>query len=114
MNVETIARVCHEANAAYCRSLGDMSQPSWEDAPDWQKASAVNGVSYIVENPDATPEDSHKSWLSQKRMEGWSYGPVKDAAKKEHPCFLDYDQLPQAQRSKDYIFGAIVRALADA
>jgi len=27
-----IAKVCHEANRAYCESIGDNSQLSWEDA----------------------------------------------------------------------------------
>lgn len=29
MTVEDIARVCHEVNRAYCRSIGDDSQVSW-------------------------------------------------------------------------------------
>ena len=35
MKVEQIAQVAHELNKAYCESLGDNSQPSWEDAPEW-------------------------------------------------------------------------------
>ena len=45
-----------------------------------------------------------------KADEGWKYGPVKDADKKEHPCFLPYHNLPLEQRMKDYLFGAIVAA----
>jgi hypothetical protein len=50
MKNEQIARVCHEVNRAYCESLGDMSQPSWEDAPQWQKDSAMLGVKLHTEN----------------------------------------------------------------
>ena len=32
-----IAMVAHETNRAYCESIGDNSQPKWEDAPEWQK-----------------------------------------------------------------------------
>lgn len=110
--VLAIARVAHEVNGDYCRSLGDYSQPSWEQAPDWQKASALVGVRMHLENPDATPEDSHKSWMAQKEAEGWVYGPVKDPAKKEHPCMVPYAELPQEQRSKDFIFRGIVHAIA--
>lgn len=42
MNIEQTAKTAHEVNRAYCLSIGDISQPSWEDAPDWQKKSAVN------------------------------------------------------------------------
>ena len=37
-------------------------------------------------------------------------GPVKDPEKKEHPCFLPYDELPLSQRIKDYLFTAVVEA----
>lgn len=107
--VMDVARVAHEVNRAYCAALGDMSQPAWADAPDWQKQSAAAGVLAHWANPDMTPEQSHASWLEHKRAEGWTYGPVKDVEKKEHPCFLPYDQLPQEQRVKDYLFKAIVQ-----
>ena len=107
-----IARVCHEVNRAYCAAIGDSSQPAWEDAPEWQRASAVGGVAFTLANPGATPSDSHASWLAQKRADGWGYGPVKDADKKEHPCFVAYDELPPEQRVKDHLFQAVVRALA--
>jgi hypothetical protein len=111
MEVVEIARVCHEVNKAYCESIGDFSQPLWINAPDWQKESAVNGVRYHIANPDAGPDSSHNQWLIQKRDEGWKYGPIKDPVKKEHPCFVPYDELPIEQKSKDFIFRAIVHAL---
>src|SRR5437879_1359495 len=42
--VEQVAKICHEANRAYCETIGDNSQPTWEKAPQWQKDSAINGV----------------------------------------------------------------------
>lgn len=108
-----IARICHEANRGYCAALGDTSQLPWADAPQWQKDSAIKGVQFIFDNPDASPSASHESWLEEKRQTGWSYGPVKDADKREHPCFVPYDQLPVEQRAKDYIFGAVARAMLE-
>ena len=111
MEFVDIARVCHEVNRAFCKSIGDETQPSWDDAPHWQKVSAINGVIFNIENPDVGPSSSHDSWLNQKREEGWKYGPVKDAEKKEHPCFVPYEELPVEQKSKDYIFSTIARQL---
>jgi hypothetical protein len=111
MNTEDIAKVAHNVNKAYCESIGDHSQPSWEDAPEWQKSSAINGVNFHLNNPNATPEQSHESWLKQKQEEGWKYGTEKNPETKEHPCFLPYDQLPQEQRSKDYLFRSIIHSL---
>lgn len=111
MNLSYIARACHEINRAYCQALGDNSQPPWEEAPPWQRESAINGVRFHIANPDSTPEDSHNSWLAEKETDGWVYGEVKDPDKKEHPCMVPYDQLPQEQRVKDYLFQATVQSL---
>ena len=40
-NFENIAKVAHETNRSFCQTLGDWSQPTWENAPDWQKESAI-------------------------------------------------------------------------
>lgn len=105
------ARAAHEANRAYCEALDDLSQPEWRFAPSWQRASAIEGVKAVMENPRMTPEGSHVSWLEHKAADGWKYGPVKDPEKKEHPCFVPYNQLPAAQKAKDAIFQAVVRGV---
>jgi hypothetical protein len=106
-----IAMVCHETNRAYCRTIGDNSQPDWADAPEWQTASAVKGVAFHLANPDATASASHESWLKEKQETGWKYGPKKDPEAKEHPCFVPFDKLPLEQQAKDKLFKAIVDAL---
>jgi hypothetical protein len=50
--------------------------------------------------------------MQQKLADGWKLGPVKDPAKKEHPSLVPYQQLPTTEKSKDFIFCAIVRSLA--
>lgn len=114
LTVEHIARVCHDTNKSWCEQTGDMSQPSWFTAPDWQKKSAIEGVKFHLSNPDASASASHESWLAEKEKDGWKYGPVKDAAKKEHPCYVPYEQLPIEQKIKDYLFKAVVHAFMDA
>jgi hypothetical protein len=104
-----IAEMCHEANRAYCAALGDFSQLPWDEAPQWQRESAISGVIHLQSHRDATPEDSHRSWLREKEATGWKYGPVKDVEKKEHPCFVQYNDLPTEQKAKVYIFAAICR-----
>lgn len=111
MTVEQIAQVAHEINRAFCLSIGDGSQPFWEYAPDWQKNSAIKGVEFHLANPEASPSASHESWLKVKEEEGWKYGPIKDAEKKEHPCFVPYSQLPTEQKSKDFLFKQVVHSL---
>lgn len=111
MFIEDIARISHEVNMAYCASMGDTTQTSWDDAPQWQKDSALAGVRFHLANPDASPSASHESWMKQKEAEGWRYGAVKNPETKEHPCFVPYDQLPAEQRAKDYLFSQVVASL---
>ena len=111
MNEEQIARAAHEVNRAYCQALGDNSQSAWEDAPQWQRDSAVLGVRLHTENPDAGPQASHASWMKQKLEEGWKYGAFKDPENKMHPCIVPFAELPREQQAKDFIFRAVVHAL---
>lgn len=73
--------------------------------------SALKGVDFRLQNPGAPVSAQHDSWLNEKRKTGWKYGDVKDAVKKEHPCFVPYDRLPEEQKAKDALFSAIVDAL---
>lgn len=104
---ELIAKMCHNVNKAYCEATGDLSQPSWEDAPDWQKESALAEVLFHLDK-EVTPEQSHISWMKEKSDNGWVYGEVKDPESKTHPCMVAYEDLPQEQRVKDHLFKAIV------
>jgi RyR domain len=106
-----VAAICHEANRRYCVALGDTSQPEWEEAPDWQKNSAIEGVKFVLDNPDAPVSASHDSWLAVKEAEGWKYGAVKDPEKKEHPCYVPYEELPEEQKMKDHLFKGVVESL---
>lgn len=110
LTVEDIAKLCHETNRAYCFLLGDSSQASWEECPDWQRQSAIKGVQFHIANPEASDAASHESWLEDKRASGWTYGPIKDADKKEHPCFVPFTALPTSQQVKDTLFRSIVHA----
>lgn len=112
--VEQVAKIAHEANRVYCQTIGDDSIVSWEDAPEWQKTSARNGVVFHMNNPSANASSSHDNWLKEKTEEGWKHGPVKDPEKKEHPCCVPYNELPKSQQLKDYLFMGIVRAFLKA
>lgn len=110
--IEVCAQAAHEANRVWCISQGDTTQSHWEAAPEWQKASAIRGVQIALGG--ATPEQQHEAWSADKIRDGWKYGPVKDADKKEHHCLVPYNELPAHQRAKDSIYIAVVTAFAAA
>jgi len=106
-----IAMMCHQANKAWCEINGDTSQKDWFDAEPWQRESAIKGVEFRLANPEAGDDAQHNAWLSDKMKDGWKYGPVKDAEKKEHPCIVQFNALPEFQKKKDALFCAIVDTL---
>lgn len=113
MKIALLASLAHGMNIAYCASIGDHSHMPWEETPEELKKSIEYVVKMHLENPETTPEQSHESWLAQKEIDGWVYGEVKDLENKTHPCILPYDQLPAEQKTKDYLFKAVVTLLKD-
>jgi hypothetical protein len=109
--ITSIASVTHEANRAYCHTLNDFSQLAWSDAPAWQRDSAIAGVKSVLDGSAKTPEEQHETWCAFKVADGWTYGAVKDATAKTHPCLVPYAQLPAAQKYKDILFRAAAVAL---
>jgi hypothetical protein len=114
LQIATIARICHEANRVWCESLGDNSQRPWDQAEDWQRQSAVDGVQFALMNPEAPASAQHEAWLKAKKLDGWKWGRVKDAVKKDHPCLVPYHLLPADQKLKDFLFRGIVKAFVEA
>lgn len=113
MKTALIAALCHGINTAFCASIGDTSHLPWEETPDELKKSIEFGVKLHLENPETTPEQSHASWLATKEADGWTYGEVKDFEAKTHPNIRPYDELPLEQKSKDYLFKAVVNLVKD-
>jgi hypothetical protein len=116
MPVDSIARVCHEANRALCRAIGDYSHESWEHAPQWQRDTSIKGVEAALDSMLAgepwNPEQAHAAWMKQKLAERWTFGPIKDAEKKQHPALVPYSHLPAIYKTKDKLFVAICAALS--
>ena len=108
-SLEMIAKACHEANKAIC-DFNNESMDSWDDAKQWQRDAAIQGVKDLIDNPNLTPESLHIKWMENKEKDGWEYGTIKDADKKTHPCMIPYDQLPEYQQLKDHVFHSIVKS----
>lgn len=107
----SIAVVCHEANKEWCSANLDNSQKTWNEAEEWQRESAIKGVIFRLENPDAGEDAQHNAWMKDKVDAGWVYGEIKDADAKTHPCIVAFHDLPEFQQKKDKLFCAIVDAL---
>ena len=106
------AQIAHEANRAYCQSIGDYSQVDWEAAEEWQRESAILGVKGVLDGN--TPEQQHELWMQHKIESGWVYSTIKDGGAKTHPCLVPYAELPEAQKRKDHLYLGVVKAVLGA
>ena len=43
----------------------------------------------------------HEVWSAGRIAEGWTYGPVRNDERREHPCLLPYDELPESEKEYD-------------
>jgi hypothetical protein len=45
----------------------------------------------------------HDIWAGKRIAEGWSFGPVHDGNKKEHPDLVTYNELPESEKEYDRV-----------
>jgi RyR domain-containing protein len=43
----------------------------------------------------------HDVWAQERLAQGWTYGPARDDSKKQHPCLVPYEQLPESEKQYD-------------
>lgn len=43
----------------------------------------------------------HEVWAKNRLAEGWIYGPVRDDVKRQTPCMVAYEDLPENEKEYD-------------
>lgn len=43
----------------------------------------------------------HEVWAQNRMAQGWTYGPVRDDGRRQHPCLVPYDELPESEKEYD-------------
>jgi len=61
----------------------------------------VNLAEDILKLTELLAKNAHDIWARQRLAEGWTYGPERDDAKKQHPCLVPYEQLPESEKEYD-------------
>ena len=46
-------------------------------------------------------QNTHEVWARGRMNEGWKWGPVRNDEKKENPCLVAYDELPESEKEYD-------------
>jgi hypothetical protein len=107
--LDDVARVVHEALAAYCHVIGE-SPATWAETPANSRQGTHSAIDAIIRGKITTRRELHDRWMGDMLRAGFKYGPRRDAEMKTHPCLLPFDDLPKDQQFKDALFLAIVKA----
>lgn len=55
----------------------------------------------ILEAAELLAKNTHENWSALRLAEGWQWGPIRDDARKLHPCLLPYEELPESEKEYD-------------
>ena len=50
---------------------------------------------------EAMAKNVHEIWAQERMTQGWTYGEMRDDVKKQHPCLISYDDLPDEEKVYD-------------
>ena len=76
-----------------------MSRKNYTPAPiDTREMTLPIELTPLVEE---MAKNVHEVWALNRFKEGWTYGPVRDDIKKQHPCLVPYEELPESEKEYD-------------
>lgn len=76
-----------------------MTKSSYLPSPlDDTSVELPKGMDELVES---LARNVHEVWAANRIAEGWTYGPVRDDDKKETPCLVPYEDLPEIEKAYD-------------
>jgi hypothetical protein len=82
--------------AALADKLGRIGCSFGEDAPEGSEL-----IFFTPEEVELLAEYEHTLWVDECSANGWTFGAVKDAQKKQSPFLAPYEQLPEEIKEHD-------------
>ena len=55
----------------------------------------------VLDKIEIIAKNTHEVWSLNRIKDGWSYGEVRDDNKKQTPCLVPYDFLPNSEKDYD-------------
>jgi hypothetical protein len=56
---------------------------------------------HLLELTESLARNAHDVWARQRLADGWRFGGIRDDTRKEHPCLVPYEELPDAEKQYD-------------
>ena len=77
------------------------NQTSNNNTPTPVDTSNIQLPEELMALAEAISKNVHEVWAQNRMNEGWTYGPVRDDEKRQTPCLVPYDQLPEEEKAYD-------------
>jgi len=55
----------------------------------------------LLELTELLAKNTHEIWAQKRIAQGWKYGEKRNDKKKEHPCLVPYEDLPEYEKVYD-------------
>ena len=55
----------------------------------------------LMELTEEMAKNVHDVWSAGRIAQGWTWGPKRDDEKKENPCLVPYEELPESEKEYD-------------
>jgi len=69
--------------------------------PQLLDTSNIKLSSDLLELTELLAKNTHDIWAVQRIAEGWKYGTTRNDKRKEHPCLVPYEDLPESEKEYD-------------
>ena len=69
--------------------------------PEPINTEGVKLSSEILELSEILAKNVHDNWAKERIKQGWKYGEKRDDMKKETPCLVEYEKLPEEEKLYD-------------
>jgi len=67
------------------------------------ETSMVEVPDCLLELSEELAKNTHEIWARQRFAEGWKYCAKRNDERKEHPCLVPYEELPENEKEYDRI-----------
>lgn len=55
----------------------------------------------LLDLSELIAKNVHDVWAKDRMAEGWTYGSVRDDGKRQTPCLVPYEELPEEEKAYD-------------
>jgi ryanodine receptor 2 len=76
--------------------------------------SGIRLTDDVLKLSESLAKNAHNIWASDRIANGWRFGPARDDGRKEHPCLVPYEELPESEKAYDrhIVLGTLKAILA--